>query len=419
MAEADAAAELVTATYTYRAPVGTDIERVARSLAELQSSGAWVELASETAVIRQRHAARVLKAWELPADDLDAGPRGDARAWGIEIAYPVHNMGDQIPLLLANVFGECASWSGLRLTDLHLPEAFVSSFKGPAVGLDGIRELVGAIDRPLLVTIMKPAIGLTPRESAALFYEAAIGGSDAVKDDEKVVSQPWSSFVDRVREHGRAARAAYEETGHRTLYFVNITDRPDRLVANAHAAVEAGASGLLINSWTVGVSGLEMVADDPAIGVPIMAHLAFAGAVYGSPWSGLSSPLALGLLPRLAGADVAVYPSHLGTLPFSRLDALQTSGALTGALHGLRRSLPLAGGGLHPALVPRLVADLGIDWALAAGGGVHGHPEGTAAGARAIRQAIDAAVGGVPLSEARLAHPDLTAALDKWPEPAA
>ena len=402
--------DAVVATYQYRAAAGTDIERLANSLAELQSSGAWVDLASETDLIRRRHAGRVLKTWKIPNSE---------NVSGIEIAYPAHNVGNQIPLLLAVVFGECASWNDLKLVDLDLPESFVTAFNGPAVGLDRIRELVDAPDRPLLVTIMKPAIGLTPKESAAVFYEAAIGGSDAVKDDEKLVSQPWSDFLERVVEHGRAADAAYDQTGHRTLYFVNITDRPDRMLANAHAAVEAGATALLVNPWTVGVSALSMLADDPTIGVPIMTHLAFAGAMYESPWSGVSAHVVLGTLPRLAGADVAVYPSHLGTLPFSRAEALRVSGALTAPWFGLRRTVPLAGGGLHAGLVPRLVADLGTDSALAAGGGVHGHPMGTAAGARAIRQAIDAAVRGQPLAEARKAHPELAAALEKWPEPEA
>jgi 2,3-diketo-5-methylthiopentyl-1-phosphate enolase len=420
MVDADRGADVVTATYQYRAPAGTDIAGLARSLAELQSSGAWVELAGETDAIRGRHAARVARTWEIPPDAAadPTGPAGE-RCWGIEIAYPVHNTDGQIPLLLATVFGECASWRGLKLTDIGLPRSFVERFSGPAVGLDGIRALLDVSGRPLLVTIMKPAIGLTPKESAAVFYQAAIGGSDAVKDDEKVGSQPWSNYLDRIHKHAEAARAAYEETGHRTLYFVNITDRPDRMVSKAQAAVEAGASALLIDTWTVGISAFEVLAGDPTIGVPIMGHLAFAGALYGSPSSGLSPHLVLGLLPRLAGADVVVYPSHLGTLPFTREEAVRTRDALTDPLHGLRRSLPLAGGGLHPGLVPRLVADLGVDWAIAAGGGVHGHPMGAAAGARAMRQAIDAAVHSEPLAEARSSHPELAAALDTWPEPAA
>ena len=77
--------------------------------------------------------------------------------------------------------------------------------------------------------MMKPAIGMTPRESAEVFRQVALGGADGVKDDELLVSHPWSHFIDRVREHERAAHEAFEVTGHRTLYFVNITDRPDRL----------------------------------------------------------------------------------------------------------------------------------------------------------------------------------------------
>ncbi len=411
--------EVVIATYRYRGPDGTDITHVAHSLAELQSSGAWVQLAGETALIRQRHAGEVLVTRETERGQTEAAADPSLRAWEIEIAYPARNMGDQLPLLLANVYGECASWAGLKLIDLDLPEPLVRALGGPGVGLDGIRDLVGARGRPLLVTILKPSIGLSPKESAELFYQAAIGGSDAVKDDEKVVSQPWSDFQARVREHRKAAAAAYEQTGQRTLYFVNVTDRPDRLLTNARVAVEAGASALLVNAWTVGISAISMLADDPAVGVPIMSHLAFASALSGAPWSGLGSHLVMGLLPRLAGADVAVYPSHLGSLPYSRDEALLTSRALTDPLHGLRRSLPLAGGGLHPALIPRLVADLGIDWALAAGGGVHGHPMGTAAGARAVRQAIDAATSGESLAAAGSSHPELAAALEKWPEPAA
>jgi len=136
MVDADRGDDVVTATYQYRASAGTDIGRLAHSLAELQSSGAWVELAGETDVIRQRHAARVVRTWEIPADAADPATAPGDRSWGIEIGYPVHNTGGQIPLLLATVFGECASWRGLKLTDLVLPESFVAGFTGPAVGLD-------------------------------------------------------------------------------------------------------------------------------------------------------------------------------------------------------------------------------------------------------------------------------------------
>jgi 2,3-diketo-5-methylthiopentyl-1-phosphate enolase len=403
--------EFVIATYLYRLSSGTDIHRAARALAELQSTGSWVGQGPDSDAIRRRHTAQVVATWEVPDHESDDPTAGDARDWVIQIAYPTHNIGAQIPLLLATVYGECASFGHLKLLDLHLPESFVGAFKGPKFGLEGIRELVGAADRPMLIAIMKPAVGLTPKESAEVFYQAAIGGADAVKDDELLVSHPWSHFLDRVREHERAAQAAFDETGHRTLYFVNITDRPDRLVANAYRAIEAGASALMVDFVTVGTSALSMLADDPAIPVPIMGHLAFAGALYASPWSGVSSHLVLGKLPRLAGADVIVYPSPYGTLLSTRSKHLRLAQTMTDPFYGIRQTVPAPGGGLGPETVARLVDDLGIDCALSAGAAVHGHPQGAAAGARAIRQAIDAAVEGESLDDAAAEHPELAAAL--------
>jgi len=407
--------EFVIATYLYRTAPGVDIHVAARALAEMQSTGTWVALEGETQAIQERHSARVVAIWEVPDHEAELPVDHGRREWVLQIAYPSHNIGAQIPLLLATVYGECASLGELKLLDLHLPEAFVGAFKGPKFGLEGIRELVGATDRPLLITMLKPAIGLTPKESAEVFYQAAIGGSDGVKDDELLVSHPWSHFLDRVREHERAAQAAFDETGHRTLYFVNITDRPDRLVQNAYRAIEAGASALMVDYVTVGTSALAMLADDPAIAVPIMGHLAFAGAIYGSPRSGVSSHLVLGKLPRLAGADIIVYPSPYGTLQYSRSKHLRLAQAMTDSFYGIRRTVPAPGGGIHAGMAPRLVEDLGIDFALGAGGAVHGHRQGAAAGARALRQALDAAVRGESLADAGASHPELAIALEQWP----
>jgi 2,3-diketo-5-methylthiopentyl-1-phosphate enolase len=408
-------AEFVIATYLYRTPSDVDIHRAAHALAEQQSTGTWVALERETQAIRERHAARVVAIWEVP-DDEATGPAGDTRDWILQIAFPSHNIGAQIPLLLATVYGECASSGELKLLDLHLPESFVGAFKGPKFGLEGIRELVGATDRPLLITMLKPALGLNPRESAEVFYQADIGGSDAVKDDELLVSHPWSHYLDRVREHERAAQAAFDETGHRTLYFVNITDRPDRLVSNAYRAIEAGASALMVDFVTVGTSALSMLADDPAIAVPILGHLAFAGAIYASPRTGVSSHLVLGKLPRLAGADVIIYPSPYGSLQFSRSKHLRLAQSMTNPFYAIRRTAPAPGGGLHAGMAGRLHEDLGIDYAFGAGGAIHGHPMGAAAGARAIRQAMEAVTRGESLADASAEHPELATALAKWPE---
>jgi 2,3-diketo-5-methylthiopentyl-1-phosphate enolase len=408
----------VIASYLQRLPAGADPHHAARALAALQSTGTWVELGTETPQIRDRHGARVIGMWQVPDHETGATSGADAgeSTWILQLAYPTHNIGNQIPLLLSTVYGECASSGTVKLLDLQLPRSFVDAFRGPQLGIEGIRDRLGVHDRPLLLAMMKPALGLTPTESARVVREAALGGVDLIKDDELLVSHPWSSFEDRVRAHEEAIRQVHEQTGQRMISFVNITDRPDRMVANAHRALDAGASGLMVDYLTVGISSLSMLAEDPAIEVPILGHLAFAGAMYASPWSGVSSHLVLGKLPRLAGADLIVYPSPYGSLSYARSKHLRLALAMTGRLFGLRRTTPAPGGGLHARMVPALMADLGIDFALGVGGAIHAHPLGATAGARALRQAIDATLCGQALDDAGAEHPELGAALETWQE---
>jgi ribulose-bisphosphate carboxylase large chain len=82
--------------------------------------------------------------------------------------------------------------------------------------------------------------------------------------------------------------------------------------------------------------------------------------------------------------------------------------------HHIKPIFAVCSGGLHPALVPYLVETLGKDIIIQAGGGVHGHPLGTEAGARAMRQAIDAVMNHVSLKEYAKNYNELRLALNAW-----
>ena len=404
----------IVATYLFQTSATANIHKLAAALTEEQSSGTWVTLDNETPEVRERHVGKIIAIWEVPDHEVALPEDLRTRDWVIQIAYPVHSIGPQIPLMLTTVHGNIASAGRLKLLDLNLPAAYTREFQGPKFGIAGMRELLGVPERPLLVVMIKPSIGLTPQQSARAFYQAAIGGADGVKDDELVVAHPWSHFLDRVREHGLAAKAAYEESGHNTLFFVNITDRPDRLVDNAHRALEAGATALMVNYLVVGISSLSMLADDPAINVPVLAHLDFSGAIYGSPWSGVSSHLVLGKLPRLAGADLVVYPSPYGKFPFLASKHLRIAQALTDKFHDIKPIWPMPGGGVQPGMLPLLFEDLGHDFIVGTGGAVFGHPDGPDAGARALRQAIDVLMAGSTLQTVGVGYPELRRALETW-----
>ena len=137
------------------------------------------------------------------------------------------------------MIGNISSSGKVKLLDLSFPESFLGQFKGPKFGVNGIRELLGVWDRPLLNNMIKPCTGLDPEETAKLAYEAAVGGVDIIKDDELVADAPHCPLEQRVKAVMEAVKRADEVKGEKTLYAFNITDRVDKLRDNARRAIDA------------------------------------------------------------------------------------------------------------------------------------------------------------------------------------
>jgi 2,3-diketo-5-methylthiopentyl-1-phosphate enolase len=171
---------------------------------------------------------------------------------------------------------------------------------------------------------------------------------------------------------------------------------------------------VMINAVTTGLGAVQAVAEDPDVTIPILSHYAGTGAVVENPRAGISSPLLLGKMNRLAGADVAMFGSVYSTYPLLREKYLRIAHMQTMPLYDLKPTMPSVGGGIHPHTAARIIQDIGFDVMLAVGGAIQGHPGGAPAGGRAMRQAIDAVVAGVPLEEKAAAHPELATALELW-----
>jgi 2,3-diketo-5-methylthiopentyl-1-phosphate enolase len=149
--------------------------------------------------------------------------------------------------------------------------------------------------------------------------------------------------------------------------------------------------------------------------VPIAAHPAMAGAFYPSPYHGIAAPLLLGKLTRIAGADLSLFPSPYGSVVMPKEENLAVQAALVDKALPLREAFPVPSAGIHPGLVPLILRDFGGDVVVNAGGGVHGHPLGAAAGGRAFRQAIAAVLAGQDLTAyAAAGHEELKLAIERW-----
>ena len=269
------------------------------------STASWMEIKEETPEVRERLSSKVLNYLEIPA------PKGTKKAI-IQMGFPIAAWEENInmPMMLLSIMGNIPAFpTKMRMLDLYVPRSVASKFKGPKFGIDGIREKLGVYNRPLALHIIKPKMGMTPQETADQVYQTALGGADICKDDEMCTELANCRFEDRLEAVLKAIRKAEQETGHKMLYMVSITDEVNRVVDKCRRAVKLGATGLLL-AYSTGLSALKMLVDEPEINVPILLHVSHMLALLPT----VNFPV-LSKLCRLCGADMMLTPSIWSRIP--------------------------------------------------------------------------------------------------------
>lgn len=387
---------------TYLVHGERNLEKKAEEIALGLTVGSWTNLPELEQSQLRKHKGRVVSTEGLQEDQAL-----------IHIAYPTINFSNDIPAILTTVFGKLSLDGKIKLLDLQFEDILKSKFPGPRFGIEGLREKLEVYNRPLLMSIFKGVLGKDINFLTEQLKQQALGGVDFVKDDEILFENELTPFEQRIIEGKKVLQEAYELTGHRTLYAVNLTGRTSQLKDKARKAKELGADMLLFNVFAYGLDVLQELREDDQISLPLMAHPAVSGALTSSSHFGLSHSLLLGKLLRLAGADLSLFPSPYGTVALEKSAAISIAEELTKS-DTIKRSFPVPSAGIHPGLVPLLIRDFGIESVINAGGGVHGHPNGARGGGLAFRQAISVNLEGQTLAEGSKQYPELKSALQLW-----
>ncbi len=380
-------------------PDGISIKEAAGGVAAESSVGTWTELSTEKPYMA-RLAAHVYNI------------KGNVA----KIAYPIElfepsNMPNILSSVAGNVFG-LKALKNLRLLDIEFPKQLLTTFKGPTFGIAGIRKLLKVSKRPLVGTIIKPKLGLNTKDHAKVAYDAWSGGCDVVKDDENLSSQKFNLFEDRLIQTLESRDKAQNETGERKVYMINITAETNLMLKRAEEVVNQGGEYVMVDILTCGWSALQTLRNQ---NLPLIIHAHRAGhaAFTKNPLHGIAmKPIAT--VARIIGVDQLHVGTVVGKMSETKAEVLENISACKAEMGGLKPVLPVASGGLHPRLVPALLETFGNDVVLQAGGGIHGHPDGTVAGAKAMRQAVDATLAGKTLEDYAKTHLQLEAALEHW-----
>lgn len=411
---------------TYHVETAHPLMDAAEAMAGEQSSGTFVDVPGETEELQERHAARVEEVIELevtdepslpgtsPPDGTD-GTREYTRA-EVTLSFPVENIGADLPNLRTMVAGnlfELRQFSGLRLKDLELPASFASEFPGPQFGIEGTREVVDVYDRPIIGTIIKPNIGLSPAETAETVADVVDAGVDFVKDDELIADPPYSPVEERIEAVMDVIHEHERKTGKEVMYACNITGGVNEMLERHDVVEEAGGNCVMVSINSVGISGLLALRRHADL--PIHAHRNGWGALSRHPLLGFDYA-AFHQFFRLAGAD----HMHVNGL---RNKFCESDASVIRSAHACQepiadesdRVMPVFSSGQWAGQAPDTYRIVGnSDLMYLAGGGILGHPDGAAAGVEHLKQGWEAAMEGIPLDEYAEDHEELRTAIDYY-----
>ena len=390
---------------------GISMKKAANTVALESSIGTWTKVPGKDYVKKLR--ARVFSL---------------SRNGWIKIAYPQELFeSDNVPNILSSIAGNILGMKivkTIRLEDISFPKSILRSFSGPKYGIQGIRKMMKIKTRPLVGTIIKPKLGLKTRDHAQSAYESWIGGCDIVKDDENLASQKFNVFEERIARSLEKAHQAEEETGEKKAYLVNVTAETKEMLKRAQLAEDLGGKYIMVDIITAGWAALQTLRRS-GFKMAIHAHRAMHAAFDRNPEHGISM-MVLADFARLIGVDQIHIGTGIGKLEgdiediediseeISMKEVKATKKRLEQKWGNIKSTFPVSSGGLHPGHVPFLIKHLGKDLVIQAGGGIHGHPQGTIAGAKAMRQSVDAVMKKSSLKKYAKNHSELAEALKKW-----
>ena len=410
--------ERITATYYIETPFAP--EKAATVLAGEQSSGTFVAVPGETEELRQRFAARIesvelLETVNEPAIPGAASKEGKYHRAIVKVSWSIENFGYNLPVMVSTLQGnlyEITQFTGLKLMDIDLPALFGEHYSGPAFGIDGCRQLTNVYQRPLIGTIIKPSIGLSPADTATIVKTLAEAGIDFVKDDELLSSSANSNFNDRVDAVMKVINAHADKTGKKIMYAFNISGEADEMLQRYEKIVTSDGTCAMVSINSVGLSATKKICDQRQLA--IHAHRNGWGMLTRHPLLGIDFK-AYQKLWRLAGVD-QLHVNGIQNKFWESDDSVVASiEACLTKMYDHKTVLPVVSSGQWGGQAFETYRRTKtVDLLYMAGGGIMAHPMGAAAGVMALQQAWKAAVDGLRLEEAAKIYPEFAESVKKF-----
>jgi ribulose-bisphosphate carboxylase large chain len=304
------------------------------------------------------------------------------KSGNVKIAFPTININwrtDGVSHMLVNIMGgqlDIHSILKCHVKSIDFPQHVRNEFLGPKYGIDGIREFTGVKDKPLFGAIVKPKTGISPETLLEMVKELVEGGVNFIKEDE-ILSDP--SFCP-IEERVPLVMDYLKDKN--VVYCVSIHADYPYILDRVKQVYELGGNGVHVNFWC----GLGVYKAIRELDLPIFVHFQKSGDKiltnrnhdFHIDWT---------VMCQLAGM-MGVDFIHAGMIGgYYKWPEDETVEAVK-ILNELN-VMPALSCGFGPELTESVTKAVGNNYMANVGGAIHGHKDGTLAGALAMRKSID------------------------------
>ncbi len=301
---------------------------------------------------------------------IDAFHEIGKKRYEATVSFAEELLGSDLASLLNLMYGISSLRRDIRVAGLELADHVLQRWPGPRFGRTGLRALLDVPKRPLVCGVLKP-LGLPVRDLANLAYDYAVGGLDLIKDDQGLFDQPFCPFEERVGRCAEAVAKASAETGTRCLYVAHVSGPSRDLHERCRQAKRFGAGGVMVCPGLTGYDAVKEIVSEE-MELLVVTHPDLLGTYALREEVGIAPSVLFGQLPRLAGADVSIYPSYDASFSMGRDDCRDIAEAARRPWGHLKPMFPTGAGRISRDRLDEVCSFYNGEVVIIAGGGFLG-----------------------------------------------
>ena len=324
----------------------------------------------------------------------------------VRINYPVVLFRHDMSSILSILYGEMIVPENIRLISVDFHPAFLDHFKGPNLGVKGVKDIVGIHHRPLIAGTLVSLNGMNRDEFKNLVSMSSEGGLDIIRESEIFFDDSMIPYEERIKIASDIVSEFSHKFGKNILYAPFVTGSITEISEKISIGIEEGISLFTLNLFPLGFENLQFLSDTYKVG--FIVNSGYPPFFFESDLFGIQPTVFFGRFLRMAGADIVIIPSPYRTKNIPHHRSVEVANSLTESFENIDPSMPVIYGEIKPKDMYKIFTDFGNQIVIDIKDTYTKHKKGVKEGAKAYMDVIECVVSGSSFDECKTINPDIT-----------